>query len=91
MSIDKKLREKAIVYADDFASYGTVFPKKQLRQEGKKETTKIERFNNTIRQRNSRLVSLSLSFSKKWENHYNSIKYFIVNYNNEIIAKNLSL
>jgi IS1 family transposase/transposase-like protein len=91
LSIDKKLREKTIVYADDFASYGTVFPKKQLRQEGKKETTKIERFNNTIRQRNSRLVRFSLSFSKKWENHYNSIKYFIVNYNNEIIAKNPSL
>ena len=91
LSIDKNLRKKAIIYADDLAAYGAAFPKKQLRQEGKRQTTKIERFNNTIRQRNSRLVRLALSFSKKWENHYNSIKYFIVNYNNEIIAKNPSL
>ena len=90
LSIDKKLREKAIIYADDFASQGAAFPKKQLRQEGKKQTTKIERFNNTMRQRNSRLVRLTLSFSKKWQNHYNSINYFILNYNNEIIAKNPS-
>lgn len=91
LSIHDNLLKHSLVFADDFPSYGTVFPKGQLQQEGKKQTTKIERFNNTLRQRCSRLVRLALSFSKKWENHYLAIKYFIVNYNFEIIANNPSL
>lgn len=91
LSIEPSLLKKCLVFADDFPSYGTVFPKGQLQQEGKKYTTNIERFNNTVRQRCSRLVRLALSFSKKWENHYLAIKYFIVNYNIEKIANNPSL
>jgi insertion element IS1 protein InsB len=41
----------------------------------------IERFNNTLRQRCSRLVRKTLSFSKKLENHIGAIKYFICHYN----------
>jgi hypothetical protein len=35
------------------------------------------RFNNTMRQRVSRLVRETLSFSKKLANHIGAIKYFI--------------
>ena len=90
-SIPDAIREKAFIYADDYVSYPAVFPKKQLRQEGKSETRQIERLNNTIRQRCSRLVRKARSFSKKWENHYLAIKYFLVNYNFEILANNTSL
>jgi insertion element IS1 protein InsB len=91
LSIAPELLGKSIVFADDFPSYKNIFRAGQLNQEGKRQTTKIERFNNTIRQRCSRLVRKALSFSKKWENHYLAIKYFIVNYNLGKIAKNPSL
>ena len=41
----------------------------------------IERFNLTMRQRVSRLVMMSLSFSKKLENHIGAIWYFIHHHN----------
>jgi transposase-like protein len=44
----------------------------------------IERLNNTLRQRISRLVRKSLSFSKKVENHLGAIWYFIHDYNNKL-------
>ena len=40
-------------------------------------TNHIERFNNTLRQRVSRLVRMTLAFSKKLENHIGAIRYFI--------------
>jgi insertion element IS1 protein InsB len=46
-----------------------------------RKTNPIERFNNTLRQRVSRLVRSALSFSKKLSNHVGAIKYFICNYN----------
>ena len=39
------------------------------------------RFNNTLRQRVSRLVRAALSFSKKLTNHIGAIKLFICHYN----------
>ena len=45
------------------------------------KTNHIERFNNTLRQRISRLVRLALSFSKKLNNHIEAIWYFIRHYN----------
>lgn len=41
----------------------------------------IERFNNTLRQRVSRLVRKTLSFSKSLDNHVGAIWYFIHYYN----------
>jgi hypothetical protein len=41
----------------------------------------IERFNNTLRQRVSRLVRDALSFSKKLANHIGAIQLFICHYN----------
>jgi insertion element IS1 protein InsB len=48
-------------------------------------TSGVERFNSTLRQRVSRLVRKSLSFSKKLENHIGAIKYFICHYNREVM------
>ena len=45
------------------------------------KTSYIERFNNTLRQRISRLVRKTLSFSKSLENHIGAIWYFIHYYN----------
>jgi insertion element IS1 protein InsB len=46
-----------------------------------RETNHIERFNNRLRQRASRLVRDTLAFSKKLANHIGAIKYFICHYN----------
>ena len=46
-----------------------------------RKTNHIERFNNTLRQRVSRLVRSALSFSKTLANHIGAIKYFICHYN----------
>jgi insertion element IS1 protein InsB len=46
-----------------------------------RKTKHIERFNNTLRQRVSRLVREALSFSKKLANHIGAIKFFISHYN----------
>ena len=48
-----------------------------------RKTNHIERFNHTLRQRVSRLVRETLSFSKKLANHIGAIKYFICHYNLE--------
>ncbi len=55
----------------------TVFPSKRHQSVGKGsgKTSYIERFNCTLRQRVSRLVRKTLSFSKKLENHIGAIWY----------------
>ncbi|MEA5567316.1 IS1 family transposase, partial [Anabaena sp. UHCC 0399] len=64
-------------------SSGAVLPSKRHRDVGKETgfTPYIERFNNTLRQRVSRLVPKTLSFSKSLENHIGAIWYFIHYYN----------
>ncbi|WKN42110.1 IS1 family transposase [Tunicatimonas pelagia] len=91
LSISKKLRKKALVFTDGLAAYANVFERGQHQPEGKPQTIKIERLNNTIRQRCARLVRKTLSFSKVWENHYLAIKYFLVDYNLSRLAKKPSL
>jgi len=46
-----------------------------------RKTHHIERFNNTLRQRVSRLVRDALSFSKKLAHHIGAMKLFICQYN----------
>jgi len=41
------------------------------------QTSHIERFNNTLRQRYCRLVRKTLSFSKKLANHIGALWYFV--------------
>src|SRR3989442_3037057 len=53
----------------------TLFPYTTLFRSRK--TNHIERFNNTLRQRVSRLVRETLSFSKTLAHHIGAIKYFM--------------
>ncbi|MEG4390824.1 IS1 family transposase, partial [Microcoleus sp. N9_A2] len=59
------------------------FPQKRYKAVGKETglTNYIERFNNTRRQRISRFVRKTLSFSKKLSNHIGAIWYCIHEYN----------
>ena len=91
LSISAALREKALVFTDDLAAYAAVFEPGQHQKEGKKQTTKIERLNNTLRQRCSRLVRKTLSFSKCWQNHFLAIRFFLVNFNLDKLATNPAL
>ena len=68
-------RQQAMCYTDFWAAYGAIFPINRHIPVGKEsgKTNHIERFNNTLRQRVSRLVRKALSFSKKLENHIGAI------------------
>ena len=56
--------------------------KRAITQNARK-THHIERFNNTLRQRVSRLVRGTLSFSKQLAHHVGAIQYFLCRYNLE--------
>ena len=73
----------AVAYTDFWSAYKTVIPESRHRPVPKSsgETNHIERLNNTLRQRFSRLVRKSLSFSKELENYIGAIWYFIHHYN----------
>jgi IS1 family transposase len=79
-------RQCAVAYTDFWQAYNTVIPPERHRSVGKKsgQTNHVERLNNTFRQRVSRLVRASLSFSKKLNNHIGAIWYFIHGYNAEL-------
>ena len=70
-------------YTDCYEVYKGVIPPAQYRAITKlaRKTNHVERFNCTLRQRVSRLVRATLSFSKKLTNHIGAIKYFICDYN----------
>ncbi len=76
-------REQAIFYTDQYAVYKGVIPPARHRAITKlaRKTNHVERFNCTLRQRVSRLVRGTLSFSKTLANHIGAIKYFICHYN----------
>lgn len=81
-------RENSTFFTDMWDSYSKVIPSAQHTActKGSGLTNAIERFNCTMRQRVSRLVRDSLSFSKKLDNHIGAIKYFICGYNLEIAS-----
>lgn len=87
--IPRAYREQATFYSDDWKAYQGVIPVAQHVICGKESglTSGIERFNCTLRQRVSRLVRQTLSFSKKLENHIGAIKYFICHYNQEVVRR----
>ena len=76
-------RQPATFHTDQYVVYAGVIPAAQHRAINKlaRKTNHIERFNNTLRQRVSRLVREALSFSKKLANHIGAIKLFICHYN----------
>ena len=89
MSLPARYRQCAVIYTDRLSSYPVVLPSKRHRPVDKDsgQTSYIERFNNTLRQRVSRLVRKTLSFSKKLENHIAAIWYFIHHYNEQLRLK----
>lgn len=82
-SLPPVYRQCAVAYTDFWEAYAAIFPTKRHHAVGKEtgKTNYIERFNCTMRQRISRLVRKTLSFSKKLENHIGAIWYFIHHYN----------
>ncbi len=85
-SLPHEYRQCAVIYTDFWEAYAGVLPLKRHRPVAKNsgKTSHIERFNNTVRQRISRFVRKTLSFSKKLENHIGAILLFIKNYNDSI-------
>jgi insertion element IS1 protein InsB len=81
-------REQARFHTDQYDAYKGVIPADRHTAITKKarKTNHIERFNNTLRQRLSRLVRDTLSFSKKVAHHIGAIKWFICHYNLEKAA-----
>lgn len=82
-SLPAVYRQCAICYRDFWAAYAAILPAKRHRAVGKEsgQTNHVERVNNTLRQRISRLVRKTLAFSKKLDNHIGAIWYFIHQYN----------
>jgi IS1 family transposase len=76
-------QEHAVFYTDHYATYKGVIPSTQHRAISKlaRKTNHVERFHCTLRQRVSRLVHATLSFSKKLSNPIGAIKYFICDSN----------
>ena len=88
-SIPAVYRQCAKVYTDYWEAYVDVIPSNRHVAVGKDSglTSYIERLNNTLRQRISRLVRKTLSFSKKLENHIGAIWMFIHEYNRLVRKK----
>jgi insertion element IS1 protein InsB len=78
-NIPESYREQATLHTDHYEAYKGVMPAERHRAITKKarQTHHLERFNNTLRQRVSRLVRETLSFSKKRANHIGASKHFI--------------
>ena len=81
-------QQYATFHTDQYDVYNGVIPAERHKAITKKarKTHHIEWCNNTLRQRLSRLVRDTLSFSKKVENHIGSLKFFICHYNLEKAA-----
>lgn len=82
-SIPSYWHENASFFSDYWKAYKLIFQSEKHFAVGKDSglTNHIERFNCTLRQRVSRLVRKSLSFSKSLSNHIGAIRYFIYHYN----------
>jgi IS1 family transposase len=86
--IPQAYRQHATFYTDQYVVYAGMIPAAQHKAISRlaRTTNHIERFNNTLRQRVSRLVREALSFSKKLANHIGAIKLFICHYNLRRVA-----
>jgi IS1 family transposase len=75
-------QEYAVSYTDHYAVYMGIIPSAQHRPISKlaRKTNHVERFNCTLRQRVSRLVRATLSFSTKLSHHMGVIRSFICDY-----------
>jgi insertion element IS1 protein InsB len=75
-------------YSDFWDAYQGVIPADQHTAVGKDsgETARVERWNNTLRQRLGRFVRKSLSFSKSEEMHEVCLRIFLHSYNLALIS-----
>lgn len=74
--------KSSLCYSDFWEAYAAVVPPEQhKRSEKRGATNHIERWNNTLRQRVSRFVRRTLSFSKSDLMHEVAVKLFIHHYN----------
>ncbi|GAA4460774.1 IS1 family transposase [Nibrella saemangeumensis] len=81
-ALPEPYRQQASFHTDDWDAYKQIIPVHQHRcSQYKQHTNHVERFFCTLRQRASRLVRLSLSFSKKLNRHINSIRFVVTHYN----------
>jgi IS1 family transposase len=84
-NIPEVYQQRAMFHTDQYDVYNSIIPverHKAITKQARK-TNHIEWLHNTLRQRLSRLVRATLSFSKKVENHIGAIKFFICHYNLE--------
>jgi insertion element IS1 protein InsB len=88
-SLPAVYRQCATAYTDFWTSHEGIFPATRHRPSAKSsgKTSLIERLNNTLRQRISRLVRKTLSFSKKLQSHLGSIWLFVHHYNTTVKAR----
>lgn len=79
-------RQCAVFYTDDWDAYQAVLPdnRHRIAAKGSGLTNYIERFNSTLRQRASRFVRETLSFSKILANHIGALWFFIHHYNAQL-------
>lgn len=75
--------QRGILYSDFWESYRKVLPEERHRAVGKREgqTSHVERWNNTLRQRLGRFVRKTLSFSKSEAMHEVCLILFLHYYN----------
>ena len=87
-ALPKVYQQHATFHTDQYDVYNGVIPVERPKAISKKarKTNHIARFNHTLRQRLSRLVRESLSFSKTLANPIGAIKFFICHYNLEKAA-----
>jgi IS1 family transposase len=87
--VPREVKAQALVLTDCWEAYGLAIPTVQHTACSKESgaVSLIERFNCTLRQRVSRLVRKSLSFSKSDWFHLEAVKYFISHYNQECRRK----
>jgi insertion element IS1 protein InsB len=80
--IPEVYQQQAVFHADLYEVYKGVIPPERHKAITKhaRKTNHIERFNNTLRQRVSRLTRETLSFSQKLAYPIGAIRYFTCHY-----------
>jgi len=80
-------------FSDFWRAYANVFPTHTHQQVGKEtgETAHMERWYNTVRQRLARFTRKTLAFSKNDLNHELITRWFIIEYNLEILRSSLTI
>ena len=87
-SLPSVYRQCAVAYTDFWRAYALVFPTPRHKPVGKEsgKTNYIGRCNCMMRQRVSRLVRKTISFSKKLENLIGAIWFFVHHYNSSLLV-----